>query len=106
MSRSRGRKSASTSQQRSVSETSTVSLGVAGPRGRGIVKRDGLDSSLARLVGTMLLGAAIAVCGVAMEAQAEIFYYQDADGVFHFSNVAQPNSLPFDLKPAEQAEAE
>jgi soluble lytic murein transglycosylase-like protein len=40
-------------------------------------------------VAALLLGAGA--------ARADIFYYQDADGVFHFTNTAAPGTLPFEL---------
>ncbi|MEA2624947.1 MAG: hypothetical protein QOD06_992 [Candidatus Binatota bacterium] len=47
----------------------------------------------------MVLTVAALVFG-ARAARADIFYYQDADGVFHFTNTAAPGAIPFEVDDA------
>ena len=54
-----------------------------------------LKSSIRRMAVTALLTSAMTWNPAA--ALADIFYYQDAEGVFHFTNVAAPGAQPFEI---------
>jgi soluble lytic murein transglycosylase-like protein len=48
--------------------------------------------------------AAGLVFWAATPAAADVFYYKDADGVFHFTNVQRPGSMPFIIDQAPLAQ--
>jgi len=43
----------------------------------------------------MLAGQLAAVSLLAASARADVYYYKDSAGVFHFTNVRRPDSVPF-----------
>lgn len=43
----------------------------------------------------MIAAASLVWPGLASRALADVYYYKDADGVFHFTNVARPDAAPF-----------
>jgi len=57
------------------------------------VRRVGeFSQGLSVLVASAALGLVFAAT---TPAAADVFYYKDADGVFHFTNVRRPGSMPF-----------
>jgi hypothetical protein len=45
------------------------------------------------------------VVGLRESSQADVYYYRDAEGVFHFTNVPGPGTEPFLLDPSMEREA-
>lgn len=53
------------------------------------------SETIQRLFRLTLAAALLVVGGLVSSASADVYYYKDADGVFHFTNTRRPDAAPF-----------